>query len=100
VPALVSTGHTAAAKLPHARILLKAEVRANMPHWTVAATAKALDTTVSIVHRMRRALVKWGLEATFSRKRPTGRQYYKWDETQEAQLIAVACNAPPEGRTQ
>jgi hypothetical protein len=38
------------------------------------------------------------LERALVRKRPTGRQYRKLDGTQEAQLSAVACSSPPEGR--
>lgn len=40
----------------------------------------------------------WGLETALARKPPTGRQYRKLDGAQEAQLIALACGAPPEGR--
>jgi transposase len=98
--ALVNTGHAAAAKLLHARILLKADVGADTHPWTDAAIAGALDTTASTVHRVRQAFVEGGLEAALSRKRPTGRQYRKLDGAQEAQLISVACSAPPEGRTQ
>ena len=47
---------------------------------------------------MRQAWVAQGLAAALSRKLPTGRQYHKLDGAQEAQLIAVACSAPPEGR--
>ena len=50
------------------------------------------------VHRVRQAFVEQGLEAALSRKRPTGRQYRKLDGAQEAQLLAVACSTPPEGR--
>jgi len=96
---LVHTGHAAAAKLLHARILRKADVGVDTPHWTDAAIADALDTTVSTVHRVRQTFVEWGVEAAFARKRPTGRQYRKLDGAQEAQLLAVACSAPPEGRT-
>jgi hypothetical protein len=39
------------------------------------------------------------LEAAVARKRPTGRQYRKLDGEQEAHLIAIACSAPPAGRT-
>jgi len=96
--ALVNTGRTAAAKLLHARILLKADVSLGGRRWTDAEIAEALDTSVTTVHRVRQAWVEAGLEPALSRKRPTGRQYRKLDGVQEAQLIAVACSAPPEGR--
>jgi Homeodomain-like domain len=96
--ALVNTGRAAAVKLLHARILLKADVGAGSRRWTDAAMADALDTSAATVHRVRQAFVERGLEAALSRKRPTGRQYRKLDGGQEAQLIAVAGRAPPEGR--
>lgn len=96
--ALVNTGRAAAAKLLHARILLKADVSADGRRWSDAEIAEALDTSESTVHRVRQAFVVWGLETAVSRTPPTGRRYHKLDGTQEAQLIAVTCSAPPEGR--
>jgi len=51
------------------------------------------------VYRVRQAFVEEGLAAALFRKKPTGRQYHKLDGAQEAHLIALACGAPPEGRT-
>jgi transposase len=96
--ALVNTGRAAAVKLLHARILLKADAGAGSRHWTAAEIADALDTSASTVHRVRQAFVAQGLEAALVRKHPTGRQSRNLDGTQEAQLITVACSAPPEGR--
>ena len=96
--ALVSTGRAAAAKLLHARILLKADLSGEERRWTDAEIAEALDTSPATVHRGRQACVERGLEAALARKPPTGRQYRKVDGVQEAQVIAVACSAPPEGR--
>lgn len=96
---LVTTGRAAAAKLLHARILLKADVGAGRRRWSDAKIAEALDTSPSTVHRVRQAWVEWGMEAALARKCPTDRQYRKLDGAQEAQLIAVACSAPPAGRT-
>lgn len=93
----MNTGRASAVKLLHARILLKADVGAESCPWTDAEIAEALDTSASTVHRVRQAFVEQGLEAALSRKRPTGRQYRKLDGAQEAQLLAVACSAPPEG---
>lgn len=95
--ALVSTGRAAAAKLLHARILLKADIRVGERRWNDAEIAAALDTSASTVHRVRQAWVAQGMEAALARKRPPGRQYRKLDGTQEAQLSAIACSAPPEG---
>jgi hypothetical protein len=38
-----------------------------------------------------------GLDATLHRKKPTGRQYRKLDGRREAELVALACSAAPEG---
>lgn len=95
--ALVKTGRAAAAKLLHARILLKADSGVGERRWSDAEIADALDTSASTVHRVRQAWVEQGLEAALARKRPTGRQYRKLDGAQEAQLSAIACSAPPEG---
>jgi transposase len=97
---LITTGRAAAAKLLHARILLKADVRDGSRCWTDAEIAAALDTSESTVHRVRQAFVEQGWEAALSRQRPTGRQYRKLDGAQEARLIALACSAPPVGRAQ
>jgi transposase len=97
---LITTGRAAAAKLLHARILLKADVREGSRCWTDAEIAVALDTSESTVHRVRQAFVERGWEAALSRQRPTGRQYRKLDGAQEARLIALACSAPPVGRAQ
>jgi hypothetical protein len=97
--ALVNTGRAAAAKLLHARILLKADLNGEERRWTDAEIAAALDTSPATVHRIRQACVAGGLETALARKPPTGRQYRKLDGAQEAPLIAVACRAPPEGRT-
>jgi hypothetical protein len=96
--ALVHTGRAAAVKLLHARILLKADVGAKSRRWTDAEVADALDTSAAPVHRVRQAFVEQGMEVALARQRPPGRQYRKRDGAQEAQLIAVACRAPPAGR--
>jgi transposase len=78
--------------------LLKADVSAASRRWTDGEIAEALETSASTVHRVRQAWVDQGMEAALARKPPTGRQYRKLDGAQEAQLIAVACSAPPGGR--
>ena len=63
--------------------------------WTDAEIAVALDASESTVHRVRQAFVEQGWEAALARQRPTGRRCRKLDGAQEAQLIALACSAPP-----
>jgi transposase len=96
--ALISKGHRAASVLARARILLKAAADEEGAHWTDADMATALETSASTVHRVRQACVEEGLTAALERRKPTGRQYRKLDGAQEAQLLALACSAPPDGR--
>jgi transposase len=95
---LVNTGRAAAAKRLQARILRTAAVEAGARHWTAAEMAEALDTSAATVHRVRQAWVEQGMEAALARTPPTGRQYRTLEGAQEAQLLAVACSAPPAGR--
>jgi hypothetical protein len=95
---LVNTGRAAAAKRLHARLLRKAAVEAGARHWTDAEMAEALDTSASTVHRVRQAWVEQGMEAALARQPPTGRHYRTLEGAPEAQLLAVACSAPPAGR--
>lgn len=97
--ALISTGKAAARKLLHARILLKADQAPGGPACTDDAIVEALDCGLSTVCRVRQSCVEAGLCAALERKKPTGRQCRKLDGAQEAHLIALACSAPPEGRT-
>lgn len=70
---LVNTGRGAAAKLLHARILLKADSSAARRRWTDGEIAEALETRASTVHRVRQAWVDQGMEAALARQPPTGR---------------------------
>src|SRR5512147_1305742 len=96
---LIRTGKRAASVLIHARILLKADAGAAGPGWDDAPIAEAVECGDSTVYRVRQAFVEAGLPAALRRKNPTGRQYRKLDGVQQAPLIALACGAPPEGRT-
>jgi len=96
---LIHTGKRAASVILHARILLKADAGANGPGWDDGRIAEAVECGASTVYRVRQAWVEEGLAATLFRKKPTGRPYRKLDGAQEARLIALACAAPPEGRS-
>lgn len=94
---VVRAGTHPAALHRRAHILLKSD--ADGPDaWPDERIAEALDTTRMTVSRVRQQFVAEGLDATMHRKRPTSRQYRKLDGRQEAQLIAVACSAAPQGR--
>jgi transposase len=96
---MLAKGRHAASTATRARILLKADESEEGPGWTDGGIVRALDTSLSTVHRVRQEFVELGLEAALYRRKPTGRQYRKLDGAQEAQLIALACGAAPEGRT-
>lgn len=96
---LIRTGERAASVLIHARILLEADAGANGPGWDDDRIAEAVECGASTVYRVRQAFVAEGLTAALFRKKPTGRPYRKLDGAQEAPLLALACGAPPEGRT-
>jgi hypothetical protein len=95
---LVTTGAAAARALTHARVLLQADVGPEGPGWTDERIAEALVVSRSTIERVRETLVEAGLDAALWRRRPPARPR-KLDGAAEAHLIAVACSAPPQGRT-
>ena len=94
---VVRKGRAAARTLTHARILLKADQGRGGPAWTDGAIAAAVEVSPTTVHRVRRRCVEDGVTAALAR-RPQPPRRGKLDGRQEAQLIALSCSAPPEGR--
>jgi len=97
---LISAGKASALKLIRARILLKADAASGGPAWIDERIAEAIEVNVTTVERIRQRFVEQGLEAALSRKpqdRPSRQR--KLDGRSEARLIALACSAPPTGRT-
>ena len=92
----VNTGTGAARALTHARILLKADCGPDGPAWTDETISAALDVSIPTIERLRKTLVLAGFDAALQRKAPPPRQR-KLDGRQEAQLIALACRAAPDG---
>jgi len=81
-----------------ARILLKADISEAGEGWSDSRIVKALDTSVTTVHRTRQRLVEEGFDAVLRRKpreRPSIPRIF--DGEKEARLIALACSTPPEG---
>src|SRR3982074_1814326 len=96
---LIRKGKSPARRLLKARILLKADVSEAGEGWSVSRIIKALDTSVSMVYRVRKQLVEEGFEAVLSRKqRATPAVARIFDGEKEAKLIALACSKPPKGR--
>ena len=99
--AMIHKGKSSAARLLKARILLKADVSEAGEGWSDSRIIEALETSVSMVYRVRRQLVEEGLEAVLSRKalpRPRPSVPVIFDGEKEARLIALACSKPPAGR--
>ena len=94
--ALIRKGKSAAQR---ARILLKADVSEAGEGWSDNRIIKALETSASMVYRVRKQLVEEGFEAVLSRKqRATPAVARIFDGEKEAKLIALACSKPPKGR--
>ena len=96
---LIASGKAAAKKLAHARILLKADVAEGGPAWPDLKIADALEVSTDTIGRVRQRFVEQGLEAALIRKpqaQPSRQRIL--DGRAEAQLIKLACSAPPDGR--
>ena len=95
---LVSTGKAAAKKLVRARIVLLADQEAGGPGLSDPEIVEALGCGRGTVERVRQQFVEDGLEAALQ---PPPRQRVderRLDGKAAAQLVALACGSPPEGR--
>jgi hypothetical protein len=96
---LIRKGKGPARRLLKARIVLKADVSDAGPGWSDSRIIAALDTSASMIYRVRKQLVEEGFEAVLSRKqRATPAVARIFDGEKEAKLIALACSKPPKGR--
>lgn len=96
---LVRVGKAAAPKLVRARILLLADQSAGGSSKSDPEIVESLGCGRASVERIRKQFVKEGLEAVLCPK-PSQRVFErKIDGKAEAHLIALACGAPPEGRS-
>ena len=97
--ALIGKGKSPAGRLLKARILLKADVSEAGQGWSDNRIIEALETSPSMVYRVRKQLVEEGFEAVLSRKqRATPAVARIFDGEKEARLVALACSKPPKGR--
>jgi len=95
---LIRKGKGQAQRLLKARILLKADVSEAGEGWSDSRIIAALDTSASMVYRVRKQLVEEGFEAVLSRKQRKTPMSRIFDGEKEAKLIALACSKPPKGR--
>ena len=95
---IITKGKSAAYKIKHANILLKAD--ADGLAWTDQAICQAFDCSLNTVRSIRQRFIEEGLEIALNRKhqsRPSNLQIL--DGEKEARLIALCCAKPPEGRS-
>ena len=97
--ALIQKGKAAARKLAHARVLLQVDESDLGSGSTDEQTAWALNLSTRTVERVRERFVEQGLTAALSRQPSTRRYERAFDGAQEAQLIALACSAAPQGKS-
>ncbi|BBU64091.1 transposase (plasmid) [Methylosinus sp. C49] len=95
---VIGKGSLPAQRLLKARIMLKADASEAGEGWSDGEIIEALDTSVSMVYRVRKQLVEEGLDAVLGRKqRMTPPVAPIFDGETEARLIALACSTPPDG---
>src|SRR5258707_8033117 len=96
--ALIGKGKSAAQRLLKARILLKADDAEAGEGWSDSRIITALETSPSMVYRVRKQLVEEGLEAVLSRKqRVTPAVAPIFVGEKEAKLIPLSFSNPPQG---
>src|SRR5271163_4661653 len=100
---MVSKGKHSARLQSRARILLKADVGEAGEGWSDSAIARALDTSIATVERVRQQLVEEGFESILTRKHnPNSARKRIFDGEKEARLIpwlaAPRRRAAPVGR--
>jgi transposase len=97
--ALTRCGKRSARVLTRARILLLADQGDHGPAWEDRRVAEALRCGPRTVERLRERFVTDGLDAALTHKpQATPRRQRVLDGSAEAQLIALACSATPDGR--
>ena len=97
--ALIAKGKAHARKLAHARVLLQVDETEAAPGRTDEETASALNLSVRTVERVRERFVEQGFAAALL-PAPSKRVYPRsFAGASEARLLALACGAPPEGKS-
>jgi transposase len=97
--ALIRKGKAAARKLAHARVLLQVDESVAGAKSTDQQVAQALNLSQRTVERVRERFVEQGFAVALLPKPSTRRYERAFDGAQEARLIALACSAPPEGKS-
>src|SRR5438552_4996624 len=96
---LIRKGKSPARRVLKARILLKADASEAGEGWSDNQIIEALETSTSMMYRVRKQLVEEGLEAVLSRKPRAAPAVPRiFDGEKEAKPIGLACSKPPAGR--
>lgn len=95
---LLVAGTAPARKMMHAHIVLKADQGLEGRVLSDAAVAAAEETSRATVARVRQRFAEEGLEAALNRRAFRRVYQRKLDGAGEAQLVLLACSAPPEGQ--
>jgi len=94
----IASGRAPARPLMHARILLKADTPDGEHGAFAEDLAAAVEASGASVERVRRRCVADGLAAARASKPATAPRVTTREGRGAAQLIALRCGAPPEGR--
>lgn len=96
---IVRNGSAPAKKIMHARVLLLSDEHHPAGRYHDHQIARILGLHINTVARIRKAFVLQGEQPALDRKkREVGPIRPKLDGHGEAQLIAICCSPPPEGR--
>ena len=94
--AMLRKGKNRAQQLLKARILLKADSPDGGVGWSDSRIIEALETSPSMVYRVRKLLAEEGFDAVLSRKQQAAPAVpRRFDGEKEDKLIALACSQPP-----
>lgn len=98
---LISSGEAKARKLTRARILLKADCGPEGLRWSNRQIHEALDVGESTVCRTRHDFHEGGFQGALNRRpQPKRPEKRKLNGEQEAYLVALMCQQPPQGYEQ
>ena len=96
---LCGRGEISARKLSRARILLLADQNRPQGAMDDKQIHEILDVSQGTIRRVRKKCATGGLETALEELSRSGRPL-KFDGYQRAQITALACSEPPEGRSQ
>ena len=96
---LTKKGKTAAYKMNHARILLKADINQEGGGWTDSKISESLNIGHATIERVRQRFVEEGIESALNRREQKNRRRKIIDGEKEAYLIAIACSQTPTGKS-